>query len=184
LNEIEVKGILDKYMVKLIKELSDSTPWSISEYFRDNRTREEYLYDLLDGQIIEELVCLWFNSNGCKAERIGCDANGMVRRSMQNKITTEPDIVVNNNKLEIQISRNGLRRYYHIKKNKGDRILKGLNKLMFIVNDSYFIIGPDDINIHDKEMNYFYGGKETYVIKPDKYKINKFSDKNVLMYTK
>ena len=142
---VKIKTLLKRYTILLQEELLDTTPMKLSPHFRDNRTTEEYIYDLLDGRIMEELICLWFIENGHTAYRAGSDADDKIQRSNPKRITTKADLVVDGKALEIQISRAGKRSSYDIKKSKGDRILKGLNTLMFIVDDKYFLIKKEDI---------------------------------------
>ncbi len=179
IDKAKTKELLDRYLLKLVEEICSEEPFRINKYFRDYRTKDEYIYDLLDGMLIEELVCLWFSEQGCNAKRVGCDANGKIIRSGPSRITTKPDIVVNDNYLEIQISRKGRLNQYHIKKNKGNRILAGQNKLMFVVGDEYFIVGAKDIDESAIEINQAFGGKETYVIRPTERDYKRFKDKNV-----
>ena len=74
--------------MKLLDELADDTPWNLNKFFRDKRSNEQYLYDLLEGQIIEELLVQWFLERGHNAQRIGTDANGKIVRNGQAQITT------------------------------------------------------------------------------------------------
>ena len=162
LNELEVKKILDDAFVQLIEELIDETPWTLSKYFRDTRTNDEYAYDLIEGRVIEELLVLWYQTCGYRAKRRGSDSDNRIIRSGKAKITTSADLEVNGQLVEVQISRAGKRKNYHIKKNKGKRILDGENILQFVVKDEYFIVGPNEIAKAPIIRNPCYGGKECY----------------------
>jgi len=164
LKEDRVKGIIEKYINRLIEELISDEPWNLDRFFRDNRSNEEYLYDILEGQMIEEFVVEWFIARGHSAQRIGSDANGKIVRQGRAQITTNPDLLVDGQKVEVQVSRQGKRNKYHIKKGKGDKILKGLNKLMFIVEDKYFMVDSSTIDKAPLIINRAWGGKETYEI--------------------
>lgn len=179
IDKAKTMELLDRYLLKLVDELCSEEPFNINGYFKDYRTKDEYIYDLLEGMLIEELVCLWFSEQGCNAKRVGCDANGKIIRGGQRRITTEPDIVVDGNYIEIQVSRKGILNKYYIKKNKGDRILAGQNKLMFVVDDKYFLIGAKDIDKSTLRVAYVLGGKEAYVVKPTESDYKRFKDGNV-----
>ena len=160
-----ITEILNKYGRKLVEELVSDEPWTISEYFKDNRTTEEYIYDLLEGEMIEEFVCQWFTERGCDARRIGSDANGKVIRTGQRKITTKPDLLVDGEQIEIQISRNGRLPNYHVKEVKGKRILDGQNTLMMIVGKEYFNIDSTLLCKCKLAPNYCWGNKMCYFVR-------------------
>lgn len=162
LDEIETLEIINDYSFRLVDELCDDEIWNISNFFRDNRTNDEYIYDILDGQIIEEFVCSWFRRRGYKAIRNGSDANGKLVRNQSSKITTKPDLLVDNKCIEIQMSRNGRLKHYHIKYNKGIKILNKLNTLMMIVGNEYFIVDSELISKCVIVNNGLWGGKECY----------------------
>jgi hypothetical protein len=164
LSELEVKKILDNAFIQLIEELIDDTPWTISKYYKDNRTNDDYVYDLIEGRVIEDLLVLWYQTNGNQAKRVGSDCDNRIVRSGKAKITTSADLEVNGELVEVQVSRQGKRNNYHIKKNKGNRILKGLNTLMFVVDNDYFIVDKELLIQCPIEKNYLWGGKETYVV--------------------
>jgi len=165
----EVKKILDTSVLRLVNELLDETPWTLNRFFRDTRTNEEYLYDLIEGTLFEELLVLWYRTNGHTAKRIGSDADNKIIRSGKTKITTSADLEVDGKLVEVQVSRQGVRDKYHIKLSKGNRILKGLNTLIFIVNNNYFIVGKEEITKAPIIRNPCFGGKECYEITNVKY---------------
>ncbi len=164
IKEESILSIISDYSFRLVEELSDDEPWNIDNFFRDNRLIEEYIFDLLEGQMIEEFICEWFREKGCAAEKVGSDAIGKLIRNKSSKITTKPDIMVNNKYIEIQISRRGRLDYYHIKKHKGDRISKELNTLMFIIQDEYIIIDKEIIDRSKLVKNSYWGNKLCYEI--------------------
>ena len=164
LNELEVKEILDDAFERLVEELIDPTPWNLHKGFRDIRNNDEYLYDIIDGRVIEDLLVLWYQTNGNRAKRVGFDSDNRIVRSGSAKITTGADLEVNGKLVEVQVSRNGKRDKYHIKKNKGKRILNGINTLQFIVGDEYFIVDANLLSKCPLEANPAWGGKETYAI--------------------
>ena len=164
INKETVEAITRKYEMKLIDELASDEPWDLNKFFRDTRSDDEYLYDILDGQLIEDVLVEWFKERGHKVKKCGSDANGKIVRNGKAQITTNPDLLVDDELIEVQVSRQGFRDKYHIKKNKGDKILKGFNKLMFIVDDSYFVVDNEVLNEAVLINNPAWGGKECFEI--------------------
>lgn len=164
LDENETLDIINDYSFRLVDEICCDDEWSISSFFRDNRTNDEYIYDILDGQIIEEFVCSWFRRRGYKAIRNGSDANGKLVRKQSSKITTKPDLLVDGKCVEIQMSRKGRLKHYHIKYTKGIKILNKLNTLMMIVGNEYFIVDSELISKCSVVNNKLWGGKECHQI--------------------
>ena len=164
IDEKEVLKILDDAFELLIEELIDPTPWDLHKSLRDRRTNDEYLYDLIEGRLFEDLLVLWYRSRGHSAKRAGFDADDKVIRSGWTKTTTHADLEVDGKLVEVQVSRQGRRDKYHVKKYKGDRILKGFNTLQFIVGDEYFLIGRAEIAKAPVIRNPCFGGKDCYEI--------------------
>lgn len=162
--ESEVKKILDSAFTQLIEELLDDTPWELHKSFKDTRTNDAYVYDLIDGRLFEDLLVLWYQSRGNQAKRVGFDSDNKIIRSGWTKTITSADLEVNGKLVEVQVSRQGKRSKYHIKKIKGDRILKGINTLQFVVNDEYFIVNKELLCKCSLEKNLAWGGKESYII--------------------
>ena len=159
-----VNDIIRKYEHKLIEELISDEPWRLDRHFRDNRTNDEYIYDLLEGEMIEEFVVAWFTFKGCDAKRVGTDSDGKIQRSNSRKITTKPDLLVDNKYIEIQVSRKGRLSHYHVKETKGKKILNGLNSLMMIVDNEYFVIDKELLLQCELRPNPAWGGKMCYEI--------------------
>lgn len=160
--ESEVKKILDNAFTQLIEELIDDTPWELHKSFKDTRTNDAYVYDLIEGRLFEDLLVLWYQSRGYDAKRVGFDADNKIIRSGWTKTITNADLEVNGKLVEVQVSRHGRRAKYHIKKHKGDRILNGINTLQFIVGDEYFLVGRAEIAKAPLIRNPCFGGKECY----------------------
>ena len=162
-----VNRVIREFDWKLIDELADNTPWTINKYFMDNRTIDEYIYDLLEGQLFEALIVEWFIEQGKDAKRVGSDASGALIRSNDKRITTDPDLMVNGSYIEIQVSRNGKLKQYDIKKNKGERILDEKNTLMMIVGDEYFLVDKKLLSKCELKPNPYWGGKMCYSVSND-----------------
>ena len=155
INGATLSGILINANCQLIEELLDMTPFTISNYHRDSRTDHQYIYDLLDGRIIEDLIIEWLKTKGRKVKRAGTDANGIIHRNKGKKITSDFDLFDTEiGKIEIQMS-NQLRKIYHVKEYKGKRLLNEGGQLYFIilVNNTYFIIKTEDLKGLDIKYN-------------------------------
>ena len=171
LDKAAVKSILDKAFNKLIDEMIDPTPWNLHNSLRDCRTNDEYLCDLIEGRLFEDLLVLWYRTKGHTVKRVGFDSDDKVIRSGWTKTTTTADLEVDGKLVEVQVSLGGKRNKYHIKKYKGDRILRGSNTLHFIVGDEYFLVGASDIAKAPLIKNKAFGGKECYELVDVEYKM-------------
>lgn len=160
----KVNKVLKNAMEQLVEELLDNTPWEINTLFRDNRDPSAYMYDLVDGRIFEDLLVLWFESRGAKAERVGTDKDNKIVRKISGRITTGADLMVDGKKLEVQVSRTGKRKVYHVKQGKGNRILRGENDLMFVVGNEFFIVDAEVLAGCEVKPNGAWGGKEAYFV--------------------
>lgn len=169
INKDVVVEVINKYSIKLIEELLDDTPWDLPKYFKDRRTNEEYLNDLLEGQMMEELIVRWFISKGYNAKRAGADADGIVQRNSV-KITTTADLDVEGRSVELQMARKRLQSY-DVKEGKIKRALKNNTTIMFLLlkEDNYFIIDPNK-HLEGAKLypNPRYGGKMCYNFKVEK----------------
>lgn len=170
LDERVVLKVISEYSLKLANELLDETEWTLSRFFRDTRNDEEYLFDIIDGQLIEAMIVEWFKSKGYDAYRNGTDSDGKIVRSGRAKITTKADLKVNGRPIEIQMSRNTLDSY-DVKEPKINRALKNNTLIMFIVpGDRYFVIDPKkDLDKAKLYANPRFGGKMCYNFNVEKY---------------
>lgn len=164
LDKRKVNKVLKRAMEQLVNELLDNTPWTLHKGYRDNRTDHEYLFDLLNGRVIEDLIVLWFESRGAKAERVGTDCDNVVVRDNKRRIKSSPDLLVDGKRVEIQVSRGGKRKFYNVKKRKGESILAGNNTLMFIVDNEFFVVDAKVLAGCEVKANGAWGNKECYFI--------------------
>jgi len=130
---------------QLVNEILDNREFDISNFYRDNRDDHEYVYDILEGRLMEEILVLFFEEKGFTVSKAGSDSDDVIHRSKGEKITTKPDLNVNGINIEVQFSTMGRRDFYHIKKGKGNRVLKGQNIVMFVVDNTYIIITKDNL---------------------------------------
>lgn len=168
-----LSGILIGADAQLLDELLDPTPFEISDYHRDNRSNEKYIYDLINGRVVERMVASWLESQGRRIKFIGSDKDGKIERSKGSRITTQFDLLDIGNgaprKIEIQMS-SQVRDVYHIKDYKGKRIIKQDGEVFFIIepNNKYFVVSKDDLLTASLHYNPAWR-KNCYVIVPAEY---------------
>ena len=145
-------------------------------YHRDNRTPEEYIYDLFYGWAIEELVVLWLErlvktlDTGAIVVKRGLDSDRSLKFKMED-ITSLQDIEIiwstgSRKRIEIQSTRQGRRdgSGYDHKRYKVARAIKDNSIFLWInpVVGEVFIVTVDDIK--KKGVNSTAWGKDTYKI--------------------
>jgi len=173
LPKTECYDIINKYATLLIRELlkNEKEGIKLPSYYKDLRTPHDYIYDIIDGWLIEDLVLLWLTTHGVAAAKYGDDKNNVIIRHNSKKITNKQDIIINNIKpLELQLSRN-IRSIYHIKINKAKRLMEDDGILMYVIypTDSYFLISSKDFANLQPKANPCWGGKVAYEIKSPTY---------------
>jgi len=166
-----LSGILIDALNQLVDEMLDDTPFDISTYHRDGRNDHQYIYDLIDGRIIERALTSWFANKKRKVVRCGSDADDKIVRTKGERITSVLDLIdlETGEKIDAQMSTE-VRKEYHIKKNKGDRIIKEGGSVMFIIlpTNEYFIVRKEELNRCELVYNPAWR-KECYVIIPKQY---------------
>lgn len=158
--------LIQKAEQRLIEEIINPEPLKLPTSFRDIRTDQQYIYDLFDGQLQEELIVLWLEAQGYEAKKSGCDKDFTLFRDKVKRINSSADLTVNGKQIEIQMSRQGKRHKYHIKYHKAEHILNGRYTLLFIVGDQYLIVNSNNIDMTDVEYNFAYGGKKCVCYRP------------------
>jgi hypothetical protein len=151
------------------------------KFLRDVRTDEEYIRDIVEGWLIEDLIFVWLQHKISKLdskasiEMSGTDKSRKIIFGTQKGITTKPDIKVtfSNGKvvyIEFQSARKKLYAF-DMKKDKVENILKkDRPKFIFLwwdkVRNKYFILKPTELITKVKPTpNPLWGGKETYRVK-------------------
>jgi hypothetical protein len=159
-----LSGILLRANEQLIEEILDETPFDIGNYHRDGRSNHQYIYDLIEGRVLEDIMVMWFSAGGKKAVRIGADANNKIQRTNAKRIKSTFDLEVDGKVVEIQFS-NEPRTEFHIKEYK--RIKNSGDLIYFIIKpqDKYFVISKDDFNTLTPEYNNAWK-KNCYVFRP------------------
>jgi len=178
-----VFNILEKYDTLLSDEIKKlKNEWmKLPKYFKDRRTDEEYIYDIIDWWVIEDIICdVWLKqrllkiNDKIKVKLMGADNNRVIEKYKPNNITTEPDIVYSINNfdvwIELQMARKVLYSGYDMKEWKVKRAIKDDSYFLWIIipNNEFFIIRPKDDMINMKtQSNPLWGGKIVYHITKD-----------------
>lgn len=141
-----------KELEKNLSRLSKGEKVTLPRYFADKRTDAEYIYDLIDGWIVEDFICdAWLKDRlekverGVKIKHMGTNRDREVHFNGQRKITTKPDFVYQlpsgrEVKVELQMARK-LRSSYDMKESKVQRAIKDGSVIylwILLPSDEYF----------------------------------------------
>lgn len=150
----------------------------LPRFFRDKRTDEEYLYDLIDGWLMEDIICdAWLKpklleiKSDIEIKNMGTNRDRVIQKSDSSKISTKPDFVFEVNGqdvgIELQMARAELAKGYDMKETKVKRAIKDGNLFLWVIvpKDEYFIIDPQsEMSLLKPEANPLWGGKIVYHI--------------------
>jgi len=152
----------------LVREMLDETPLTISGHFKDHRTSDEYYADIIEGWLVEDMIVAWFQARGRDVKPAGSDKDRVIQRTKGSKITTQMDLIEDNRPIEIQMARQ-IYQVYHVKKGKGDRLVRENGIVMFIIipSDKFFEVNSEMILAAELKPNPRWGGKECYWIYPN-----------------
>lgn len=175
-----VSYIVRRYTKKFEEELTrlDNEPLELSKYFIDNRTSEEYLYDLIDGWLVEDIVCdAWLRARIIdraplvEIVHMGTNRERVVQRKDQTKITTDPDFVFESagkkREVELQMARKLLRAGYDMKEGKVSQAIERESSFLWVLMPSseFFVVKPDEDLVGTTPIaNPAWGGKMVYRI--------------------
>lgn len=154
-----------------VKEMQDE---KFSFNLRDNRTVSEYLYDLCEGWIMEDLIAwkiqqLLSEKGNYQVKLNGCEVSQSGRKIITTKINSKSDLVVVGNteqKLEIQFA-NADRSSYDIKENKVKQAKKE-KALIFVyslpLSQGFLVdaLSPVHMRVAQLISNPGWGGKQAY----------------------
>lgn len=165
--------IINKYTKKLEQELSDPTPVALPPHFKDRRTDKEYIFDIVEGWLVEDLVLAWIRHRvpGLTAGRSGKDADRLIQRLKHGKIGSRPDLYIRTPRavkrlLEVQMSRIKDQPRFDIKTTKVDYLRRKGGCIIFILleeNKFFMLLGRHILQLGKKpEPNPCFGGKMTY----------------------
>jgi len=147
----------------------------LPRYFRDARSDEEYMYDLVDGWIVEDLVLLWLRAKvreinpSVAIERAGANRTRQFEFRRARRITTEPDFRYTDKdgverRIELQMAREVLE-CFDMKESKVKRALReGRTVFLWVLipSDEYFFVDPAVFRDREPKPNPRWGGKLTY----------------------
>jgi hypothetical protein len=150
----------------------------LPKHFRDNRTDEEFIYDVMDGWALEDIICYaWLRPALLKIDptaeiRItGTDADRVIQKYNPYAITTKPDFMVNmqglETTIELQMARTELADGYDMKVPKVNRALQTGSLFLWVIipADTWFIIDPQkEMAGSEPQPNPKWGGKMVYHI--------------------
>lgn len=191
INDDLVNYIIRRYSKKLEEELQKLKVEGIKlpKFFRDKRTDEEYVYDLIDGWLIEDIICdAWLRSRLLKIDEkitiihMGTNRDRTLQKFSPKNISTVPDFVYKTScckeiKIELQMARESREsKGYDMKESKVKRARKEGYLFLWVIipEDSFFIINPlTDLNDIEPIINPSWGGKSVYRLGQEKLK--KFS---------
>jgi len=174
-----VNYIIRLYTKKLEKALSllnEGRKIKLPRYFADRRTDAEYIYDLIDGWLVEDIICdAWLKSRleqiepNVKIKHMGTNRDREIQFDSPRKITTKPDFVYQlpsgkEVKIELQMARE-LRNFYDMKESKIKRAIKDGSVIylwILLPSDEYFLLPPRIFESREPVPNPRWGGKKVY----------------------
>ena len=175
--------IIRRYTKKHEDELRslERNELKLPKYFKDRRTDQEYLYDLIDGWLIEDLICdAWLRTNlqllneNVVVNQMGTNRDRTFQKIDPGKITTDPDFIFSvsgvKQGVELQMARTARpSQGYDMKESKINRAISQNHLFLWIIipDNQYFFLDPSKY-FKDKEprSNPLWGGKNVYTIEP------------------
>jgi hypothetical protein len=172
--------ILRRYDKLLINELDNlkDNKIKLPKYFKDRRTDQEYLYDIIDGWVIEDVICdAWLRprllkiNSDIEIKVMGTNRDRVIQKYDPKKITTNPDLIFSldgkDTAIELQMARSTLINGYDMKVPKVQRAINENNFFLWIIipENKYFIIEPkNEMQNLLPIANPLWGGKLVYHI--------------------
>ena len=170
----------EKLFIQEVEKLK-TEGMALPKYFKDRRTDEEYIYDIMDGWLMEDIICdAWLRPRLLKINQnidikvMGKNRDRVIQKYNPNAITTNPDLIFSLNgeeiRIELQMARKILSNGYDMKETKVNRAIQEGNYFLWILipTNEYFIINAkkDIVNIKPTP-NPLWGGKIVYHIDYD-----------------
>jgi hypothetical protein len=170
LDGCKIYDILESATQKLIDEaFSEKTiDVSILENMH-GRTWEEYVYDIIDGWITEDLIQLWLKKSNIYVYRDGCDANRQIHRTACKVDSTADFRDEDGFPIEIQQSISE-RPSYIIRIWKAKRIIIEGGIILYIIpsKNKYFIVNRNQLILSPCKYSSLFKCK-CYSVVPKKY---------------
>lgn len=147
------------------------------KFHRNRRTDEEYIYDLVDGWLVEDIIYKgWLPPRlkealpNVQINLTGTDKDRVIQWENPSKITTQPDFSYSvsgeSKRIELQMAREE-RDSFDMKESKIKRALKEGNIIyMWVVvpTDQYFLLDPKFFRGKQPIPNPAWGGKKVFTI--------------------
>lgn len=178
IDEQMVYYIIRRYEKLLLNEIEKlkSGNLKLPKYFKDIRTDDEYIYDIIDGWLIEDIICdAWFRNRILKSlpnaeiKIMGTNRDRIIQTYDSSKISTKPDFIFSNGlediRIELQMARKELPYGYDMKETKVQRAINENNLFLWIIipSNSFFIIDPNkDLKGIIPKPNPYWGNKLVY----------------------
>ena len=173
-----------KKLEKALSLLSEGRRITLPRYFADRRTDAEYIYDLIDGWLVEDIICdAWLKSRleqvepKIKIKHMGTNRDREIQFDSPSRITTKPDFIYQlpngkEIKIELQMARE-LRNSYDMKEGKIRRAIKDGNVIylwILLPSDEYFLLTPTIFEHREPAPNPRWGGKKVYTVSTNEVK--------------
>jgi len=157
----------------LLKENKIKLP----SFFKDRRTDEDYIYDLIDGWLMEDIICdAWLRERLMAIDKtitvvhMGTNRDRTLQKYNPRNITTEPDFLYKTTKgkeikIELQMARKPRKEGYDMKDTKVKRALENGHIFLWVIvpNDKFFVVEPNkDLQGVVPMTNPLWGGKLVY----------------------
>ena len=154
----------------------------LPKFFSDRRTDEDYVYDLIDGWLVEDVICdAWLRINLQKRnpaitiKQMGTNSDRTLQKFNPRKITTNPDFIYSLNNLEraieLQMAREARTKTgYDMKESKVKKAMEQNNLFLWIIipDGKYFFLNPSGYFQNAvPRVNHLWGDKMVYTISPD-----------------
>lgn len=172
--------ILRRYEKLLSSEIEKlKTEWmQLPKYFKDKRTDEEYIYDIIDWWVMEDIICdarlrprLLKINKDIEIKVMGTNRDRVIQKYNSNNITTNPDFIFSiwwkDIGIELQMARSVLKNWYDMKDSKVQRAFQNWNYFLWVIipNNEFFIINPQkEMNDMKPQANPLWWGKMVYHI--------------------
>ncbi|RJS73811.1 hypothetical protein CW714_02475 [Methanophagales archaeon] len=186
-----VSYIIRLYTKKLERALSllvQGKRIKLSRFFADSRTDAEYIYDLIDGWLIEDVICdAWLKTRlekvnpQIKVKHMGTNRDREIQFESAQKITTKPDFIYETPSgrevhLELQMARQKMT-VFDMKESKVKRAIRDGNTIylwILLPSDEYFFLDPKIFEEKDAHSNPRWGGKKVYSISLEEVKLRRW----------
>jgi hypothetical protein len=172
--------ILRRYEKLYLHSLEDlkTNRIQLPPHFKDRRSDEEYIYDIMDGWLMEDVVCdawlrprLLHKNPRIEIKVMGTNRDRVIQKFDPKAITTLPDLIFSldgvEKRIELQMARKILPNGYDMKAGKVKRAISERNYFLWILipTNEYFIIDPStELNKISPIPNHLWGGKMVYHI--------------------